>query len=490
MRDVSGLASRVGAAVSRDAAFDVLIAEVSRAFNTRACLFQRVDGEWRVLAQARGGLRASPSNVALASERFPSDRSIVTLDLREIGEGAWTWAPLSAPPEPPIALLLAEDWTASETLFSLATLLSSVLRSIRDRDDKRRAERLLVEEYALARRLSRLGGTELVAQRIVDQVSRSLRADVVSLALYQPSINRLVVTAAHGHGAAALADIRVEPRSWVIGHVYSSGRPVLVSDVRRIREAPQRRPQYRTFSFAAVPVLADGHVIGVLSATDKRDGSVFDRQDLLTLRTYSASAALALMAASRDTEVHRLAYAATVDALTGLFNRTYLDVRLLEEVERAKRGSSPLTLLMADIDGFKLINDTHGHQMGDAVLQAVASTARSAVRVFDVCARYGGDEFAILMPSSDHASAVTCAERIRQRVADYLSDGDAARRLPPITISIGVAVIDEGDAPADLVGRADRCLYKAKARGKNCVCLSSNDLSVARLSAHDTEDLV
>ena len=472
MGDVSGLAHRVDAATTLDLAFDTLINEVSRACSTRACLFRQVDGNWRLLAQARGGLRVSSSDVALASQGFPSAPSIATVDLREIGQGIWTWVPLAGPNEPSIVLLLADDWTTCETLTPLATLLAFVLRSVRDRDDKRRAERLLVEEYTLARRLSRLGGTAVVSQRIVDQVSQSLRADLVSLALYEPNSDRLVIAATHGRDPALLADVLVEPRSWVIGHVYSSGRPVLVPDVRRIRETPRESSLYRTFSFAAVPVFADGAAIGVLTATDKRDGSVFDRQDLLTLRTFSASAALALMAATRDTEVHRLAYAATVDALTGLFNRTYLDIRLLEEVERAKRGLSSLTLLMADIDNFKTINDTRGHQTGDGVLHAVASTARSAVRVFDVCARYGGDEFAILMPSSDHANAATCAERIRQRVADYVCSGPTLPRLPQITISIGVAVIEAGDTPEDLIGRADRCLYRAKAQGKNCVCLS------------------
>ena len=178
------------------------------------------------------------------------------------------------------------------------------------------------------------------------------------------------------------------------------------------------------------------------------------------------------MATRSDTEAHRLAYAATVDALTGLFNRPYFDARLHQEVERAKRGTISLTVLMADIDDFKTVNDTYGHQVGDAVLQVVGGILRSAVRVFDVCARYGGDEFAIVMPSSDQSSAAACAERIRQRVADYYTRDDSVPLLPRLTMSIGVAVIEAGDSPADLIRRADQCLYQAKAAGKNCVRLS------------------
>jgi diguanylate cyclase (GGDEF)-like protein len=231
------------------------------------------------------------------------------------------------------------------------------------------------------------------------------------------------------------------------------------------------RRRYRTFSFAATPVRAGRETLGVLSATDKRDNSAFTRHDGAALRTLGASASLALLAVRKDMEMHRLAHAATVDSLTGLFNRPYLDVRLREEVERARRGSSPLTVMMADIDDFKAINDRYGHQTGDAVLQAAGAVFRSAVRVFDVCARYGGDEFAILMPMSDWSSAAACGERIRQRLTERAASVGVAS--PQLTVSIGVAVAEPGDTPEDLIRRADRCLYQAKAEGKNRVCLTS-----------------
>jgi diguanylate cyclase (GGDEF)-like protein len=267
----------------------------------------------------------------------------------------------------------------------------------------------------------------------------------------------------------------------VIGHVYASGRPLLVPDVRRMQGTPAERRPYRTSSFAAVPMFAGSDTLGVLSATDKRDGSAFNRQDTVALRMLSVSAALALVAARNDTEVHRLAYAATVDSLTGLFNRPYVDTRLHQEVERAKRAASSLTVLMADVDDFKKINDTYGHQIGDAVLKTVGSILRSAVRVFDVCARYGGDEFAIVMPSSDQASAAACAERIRQRVAEAYLHDESVFRLPPLTLSIGAGVIQRGDTPADLVRRADQCLYQAKAEGKNRVRMNSGPTSIRRM---------
>jgi diguanylate cyclase (GGDEF)-like protein len=344
-------------------------------------------------------------------------------------------------------------------------MMSFALGAVRERDLRARTEELLTGAYATARRFSRLGSVDLVAQRIVDQVAGVLSAGRVALALHRPADDFLTIVATHGYAMSTVDQMRIQPGTWVIGHVYSKGRPVLVRDVRKVHGMAHERRGYRSFSFAAVPIFAGATTVGVLTATDKRDNSQFTRHDFVTLRTISVVAGMALVASRSQTEAGRLAYAATVDALTGLLNRTYLDGRLHQEFERAKRAGTQLAVVMADVDDFKVINDTHGHQIGDAVLQVVGAIIRSAVRVFDVCARYGGDEFAILMPSTDHASAAACAERIRRRVSEYRGDPSA----PILTMSVGVAVIEGGDTPADLILRADRALYQAKAAGKNCV---------------------
>jgi len=493
LHDLSRIAEAVARATDLQAALDTLVTEISRALDTRACVFQRVERGWMLVTQARGGSRVSHADLRFAPHTVLPDTGTDAPDVRAVGEGVWTSMSLTDPSGSSMTLLVAGEWTILDRSSNpWAALLTFALGSVRDREARRHAERLLVDGYTMARRLSRLGGVDTVCRQVVEQVARSIDADRVALALYRPDEDRLAVAATHGYAASAVKDIRIAPGSWVIGHVYASGRPVLVSDIRQIHGMSLERRQYRTFSFAVVPMFAGSATMGVLSATDKRDGSAFGRQDAIALRTLGVSAALALMAVRSDTEVHRLTYAATVDSLTGLFNRPYLDARLHQEVERAKRASSSLTVLMADIDDFKNINDTYGHQIGDAVLEAVGGILQSAVRVFDVCARYGGDEFAILMPTSDQSSAAACSERIRQQVAEWYARDEALARLPGLTISIGVAVIKRGDTSADLIGRADQCLYQAKTEGKNRVRMSSGLPTIRRmpLIGRNTNDSV
>jgi two-component system cell cycle response regulator len=470
---LTGIADTVARAADLQTGFDALVAGLARSLDTRASLFQKVPRGWTLVTQVRGGLQLSISDLQMALGAVSPDESTAVVDLRGIGDGLWTSIPLNDADAPSIVVLLAGDWTPHKsTLDAFAVVLSFALRSVREREIRRRIERLAFDAYAMGRRLSRLGDLDVVCQRIVGQVSQSLRADRVALALYRPEEDRLIVAATHGYEASTVKDVRIEPGSWVVGHVYASGRPVLVPDTRQLAGTAGRSREYRTSSFAAVPMFAGSEIVGVLSATDKRDGSAFDKHDTAALRTFSVSASLALVAARSDNEVHRLAFAATLDSLTGLFNRPYLDARLHQEVERARRGSSSLTVLLADIDDFKTINDTYGHQTGDAVLRMVGTVLRSTVRVFDVCARYGGDEFAILMPTSDRSTAAACAERIRHHVAEAHGGGEELPHLPRMTLSIGVAVIESGDAPADIIRRADQCLYRAKGDGKNQVCVN------------------
>ena len=446
-------------------ALETVVSEIGRVFQREVYALEQVDHHWLVAATTS---QAPPLSRAFLAQLAPPS-SFTPAAHRDPAGREWLAISLSTPWAPAVVLLLPGNETDSHDLLSTwARLTAFAIGALRERDRRMRAELLLSGGYSTARRLSRLGTVDHVAQRIVDEAARVLTAGRVALALYRPADDFLAIVATHGYSLSEVEQMRIQPGSWVIGHVFSKGRPLMVRDVRKVHGMAHDRRGYRSSSFAAVPIFAGALPVGVLTATDKRDNSAFSRQDFSVLRTLSVVAGMALVASRSQTEAGRLAYAATVDALTGLLNRTSLDGRLHQEFERAKRASNQLAVVMGDVDDFKTINDTHGHQIGDAVLQVVGAIIRSAVRVFDVCARYGGDEFAILMPSTDHTSAAACAERIRRRVSEYRGD-PVAPILPALTISVGVAVIEAGDTPAELILRADRALYQAKAAGKNCV---------------------
>ncbi len=161
---------------------------------------------------------------------------------------------------------------------------------------------------------------------------------------------------------------------------------------------------------------------------------------------------------------------AIYDELTRLYNFRYFQDRVVSEVRRAARYETPLSLLMIDADDFKAFNDTRGHLAGNMALRRLASVLRKAVREVDVATRYGGEEFAILLPSTPKLAALKLGEKLRAAIERAAIGSDEQRPGRPLTVSIGVASLP-GDAASaeELVDRADRALYIAKSMGKNCV---------------------
>ncbi len=163
---------------------------------------------------------------------------------------------------------------------------------------------------------------------------------------------------------------------------------------------------------------------------------------------------------------------AMVDALTGLYNRRWLEDALPRFVNRLSRSKQPLALLMLDVDHFKRVNDEHGHPAGDAVLVSVAHTLRTAVRPTDHVARYGGEEFAVILPETGPRAAQGVAERLRVAVKLAVIKDAASNLLPSVTISIGGAVLPaENPSASVLIGQADANLYVSKQSGRDRVTM-------------------
>jgi two-component system cell cycle response regulator len=160
---------------------------------------------------------------------------------------------------------------------------------------------------------------------------------------------------------------------------------------------------------------------------------------------------------------------AITDALTGLYNRRYMESHLGSLVEQASSRSKPLTVLVLDIDYFKSINDTHGHDAGDDVLREFAVRIRKSIRGIDLACRFGGEEFVVVMPETDLAVATMVAERLRRRIASEPFPIQQGARSIEVTISIGIAALGSADNAATVLKRADQALYRAKRDGRNRV---------------------
>jgi two-component system cell cycle response regulator len=160
---------------------------------------------------------------------------------------------------------------------------------------------------------------------------------------------------------------------------------------------------------------------------------------------------------------------AITDALTGLYNRRYMETHVETLVEQAATRSKPLAVLVLDIDYFKSVNDSHGHDAGDDVLREFAIRIRKSIRGIDLACRFGGEEFVVIMPETDIAVATMVAERLRRRIASEPFPIQQGKRSLEVTISIGIAALGPQDNAAAVLKRADQALYRAKRDGRNRV---------------------
>jgi diguanylate cyclase (GGDEF)-like protein len=382
--------------------------------------------------------------------------------VRRIGGEDWTLLTYGA--HTPVALAVEGDWTLSPApLFKIASAISARIersRFVRPASDA--AARL---HYRMMYRLARVSGLLRVSETVLRYAANAVDAQLGALAVANAGDNRASIIATYGYPRALVEHVRIDPGAGVIGSVMASRRSLHASG--QDDPARPRRPRYRTSSFVAVPILGGHDVLGAICVTDKKGDRAFDEVDVAVLRTFAAGAALALDRERASDSAEAYAHAAAVDTVTGVFNRRYFQVRLDEELQRSRRHQIPLALLLIDVDDFKHVNDSYGHLAGDTVLRDIGEILRHSVRIFDVCARFGGEEFVIIMPGSSGDNARRIAERIREHIETYRAS-DRVLAAVRVTVSIGLAVSSStGSTASQLLERADRALYSAKHAGKN-----------------------
>ncbi|HEX7672355.1 MAG TPA: diguanylate cyclase [Polyangiaceae bacterium] len=225
--------------------------------------------------------------------------------------------------------------------------------------------------------------------------------------------------------------------------------------------------------YVCLPLLAQGETLGIfhlLDGTAKGDGSdaarMSEKAKLAKILADNIGLGIANLKLRESTKNLSIR-----DPLTGLFNRRYMQEALAQEQHRTTRNNTRLAVLMIDIDHFKKFNDEFGHDGGDAILAALGGFLKSQVRRSDIACRYGGEEFALILSPSTIEGAALRAEKIRAD-ASLLRVSHGGRDLGPVTLSVGVAILpDHGDDATSIVKAADVALYRAKAAGRNRVCV-------------------
>jgi diguanylate cyclase (GGDEF)-like protein len=304
------------------------------------------------------------------------------------------------------------------------------------------------------------------AQDLLDSIFRVatelVHGERASLLLRDDETSDFVIARAVGLADDVRRQVRIRPGEGVTGHVVASKRSLLVRDSADM-PIPFGTGQYRSESFVSVPVLVDDETRGVLNVADHADGRPFGEADLATLEILAGHIGACLVQQEQGEALQRLA---ETDPLTWLFNRRHFDKRLEAETNRAMRAEHLLALVMIDVDRFKTINDRLGHRVGDQVLKGVASAIKQAVRLYDVPTRYGGDEFAVILPEADTDVATRVARRIIEKLETVALPAEMREIGMKIGLSIGVATFPRplGDM-AGLLEAADAAMYTAKRAG-------------------------
>ena len=418
-----------------------------------------------ILAEVLRGDRDVAIAVSHENARLPwvpkteTVASIVAVPIRIWDEPPWILVAHHESPE-------HFDSERRELLRSVAQQMKETQALFRQKAQQQVEE---LELKGLLKASEGLSATTRIAE-LLDQMvayARNVsRFETCAVCLREEGKEHFSVAVAEGYRKDLLGNrLSLESPTWA-GWVLRAREEPLAIRMERRSGMPILDPKERSTagaSFLAVPLKAQKRVSGALLLT--RQGESFTARELRLLRIYCNQAAVVLENAIVHERVENLA---ATDGLTGLFNRRYFDSAFARELARCDRSSSSLGLLLADIDHFKSFNDTYGHAMGDLVLKKVAGILSGALRKADVLARFGGEEFVILLPSVTARGALESAERLRQSVAGAGVHPGGPRKQ--VTVSIGAALFptDASDSES-LLKAADEALYDAKHLGRNRV---------------------
>jgi len=367
---------------------------------------------------------------------------------------------------------------------ALETARINIQKERATRDLQKKMESLSIL-YSVSKAMNFMNDLRRVLRLILDKAVDAVGAEKASLMLIDEDTGELVVKAVRGIPSDIEEKInsgevecqRIPYGEGIAGRVAATRSHILVDSVKGSNHFLGADQSF-VDNILCVPLLSGDSCLGVINVTNKKSGEKFNEDDVNIMLTLAGQAAVTINNA-------KLYYLAITDGMTQLHIRRYFQQRLKEEVSRAKRFKHPLSVIIFDLDRFKLINDTHGHEAGDVVLVSVARIIKTQLRDVDMAARYGGEEFAIICPETTAEDGRVVAERLRNVIqSNRVPFGDVQLS---ISASFGIATCpDLVEDPDDLVRLADMALYRAKDKGRNRVEIATL-ADVPRLEAQRVE---
>jgi len=409
---------------------------------------------------------------AAAKQKRPIYVPDTTLDNRYISTAAKTRSELAVPlmvRDTVLGVLDCQsekpDYFDRETIDLLtifSTQASMALQNARLHALERRRALQLEAINEIARQTTVVLDLKELLSKVCSLIQKAFQVSHVSILLREEE--DLVLRAHHGTLTPSTAEIgRLSAANGLWGRALEGNKTLIENDVRSA--ADYVGFYLETSSRMCIPLVSFGQTLGALVLDSARAGA-FNASDVQPLESVADICATAIQNAHYVEQVKRLAY---LDGLTGIFNRRFFELRITEEIERARRFDSGMGVIMVDIDEFKRLNDEFGHLLGDEVLRQVSSIFSQQLRKIDVVCRYGGEEFAILLSQTNPQHALAVAEKLRRLIEGWQFPG-----VPrPVTISAGAAAYpDHGMTRDEIVEAADAGLYAAKLAGRNRVLLA------------------
>ena len=324
--------------------------------------------------------------------------------------------------------------------------------------------------YNIGQAMNFIDDLKKLIQIILAKAIQTLDAERGSLMLYDPSTNELIMKVVYGLSNKEIEKkindghiecTKIKINEGIAGDAFANKKAIITNlGENDPRFFPSSLSNVK--SLLCLPLVVKEESIGVINITNKKNGKFFNQDDLDFMGALANQAAIAISNA-------QLYEIAITDSLTNLFTRRHFDYLLDNEIKRSSRYKHHISFLMIDVDNFKEINDTYGHQCGDEMLKKIALVILNTIRKIDMASRYGGEEFTVILPETQKENARKIAERLRKNITEISIKIDENIEIST-TISIGISSFPVDTEEKNLfIKYADEALYFAKKMGKNCV---------------------